>query len=160
MATFKFEGIDDLIAQYEKLGENSEKMISKAIYEGVGVVYRAIQTSLNNINTDNRYGTSDNPLQGPSSLQKAGLEKSLGIAPLRNDNGFVNRKIGFDGYNGVKTKTWPSGQPNVLIARSVESGTSWMTKQPFMRTAETASKSQCEKTMRETIDKELKAIIK
>ena len=74
-------------------------------------------------------------------------------------NGFYNVKIGFDGYNSVKTKRWPSGQPNAMVARSIESGTSWMTKQPFMRKAEQASKSQCEHVMSETVDIEIKKII-
>ena len=78
---------------------------------------------------------------------------------MRNDNGFYNVKIGFDGYNSVKTKTWPQGQPNMMVARAVESGTSWMQKQPFMRKAEQSSRSQCEKVMSETVDKEIEKII-
>ena len=79
---------------------------------------------------------------------------------MRNDGGFRNVKIGFDGYNYVKTKTWPKGQPNAMVARSIESGTSWMSKQPFMRKAESSSKSRCEQAMADTINKELTKIVK
>ena len=78
---------------------------------------------------------------------------------MRNDNGFRNVKIGFDGYNRVKTKTWPQGQPNLMVARAIESGTSWMQKQPFMRRAEASAKGPCEQAMAETVDKEIQKIV-
>ena len=159
MAKFKFEGVDDLVAQYEKLANNTDAVIGSAVYEGAKVVMRAVVSAVDNISTDNRYGTAERPVSGPSSIQKEGLKHSLGIAKLRDDNGFKNVKIGFDGYNRVKTKTWPQGQPNSMIARSVESGTSWMQKQPFMRPAEQSARSNCEKVMGEVVDREIKKLI-
>ena len=159
MAKFQFEGVDKLVAEYEKLEKNTEQVIGKAIYNGAGVVAKAIKSSIESISTDNRYGTPENPTTGPSTIQKIGLQHALGIAKLRNDNGFRNVKIGFDGYNNVKTKRWPQGQPNMMVARAIESGTSWMQKQPFMRKAEQSSRSQCEKVMSETVDKEIQRII-
>lgn len=159
MAKFQFEGVDKLIAQYQKLDKNTDKVIGKAIYNGAGVVMKNVEKAVGGISTDNRFGTAENPVNGPTTIQKIGLQKALGIARMRNDNGFYNVKIGFDGYNSVKTKRWPSGQPNAMVARSIESGTSWMTKQPFMRKAEQASKSQCEHVMSETVDIEIKKII-
>ena len=159
MAKFQFEGVDKLIAQYQKLEKNTEPMIGKAIYNGAGVVMKAVKGAVDGIQTDNRFGTSENPLAGPTTIQKIGLQHALGIAKMRNDNGFYNVKIGFDGYNNVKTKRWPNGQPNMMVARSIESGTSWMHKQPFMRKAEQSSRSQCERVMSETVDKEIQRII-
>lgn len=159
MARFQFEGVDELIAQYQKLQKNTEPMIGKAIYNGAGVVMNAVESAVSNISTDNRFGTSETPVTGPTTIQKLGLQHSLGIAKMRNDDGFYNVKIGFDGYNNVKTKRWPQGQPNAMVARSIESGTSWMQKQPFMRKAEQSSRSRCEKVMSETVDKEIQRII-
>lgn len=159
MAWWKFTGVDDLIAQYEKLGNETDAVIGEAVYNGAAVVMRAVESAVDNIVTDNRWGTEDNPTNGPSSIQKEGLRRSLGIAKMRNDNGFRNVKIGFDGYNNVHTYTWPQGQPNMMVARAVESGTSWMRKQSFMRKAEQASRSRCEQTMSETVDKKIKEII-
>ena len=162
MAKFQFEGIDDLIAEYNKIASNTEEMIGKVIYQGAGVVFKSVQQAVEGINTDDshEFGTSDNPMKGPTSIQKEGLKHSLGIAKMRNDGGFWNVKIGFDGYNYVKTKTWPKGQPNAMVARSIESGTSWMTKQPFMRKAETSAKGRCEQAMADAINKELTKIVK
>lgn len=160
MARFQFEGVDDLIAQYEKLAGDSLEIIGKAIYNGAGVVMKAVSGAVDNIDTDNRYGTSEKPVSGPTSIQKIGLQKSLGITKMRADGDFWNVKIGFDGYNNVKTKKWPQGQPNSMVARSVESGTSWMRKQPFMRRAEQSAMGPCEAKMAETVDKEIARIMK
>lgn len=160
MAKFKFEGVDDLIAQYEKIAGNTEKVIGAAIYKGAGVVMDKVETAVDGISTDNRFGTADRPTTGPSTIQKLGLIHSLGITPMRRDGDFYNVKIGFDGYNNVKTKTWPQGQPNSMVARAVESGTSWMTKQPFMRKAEASAKGPCEQAMAQVVDDEIQRLIK
>lgn len=159
MATFKFEGVDDLIAQYQKLEKSTKDVIGRSIYNGAGVVMESVKSAVEGISVDNRFGTSENPVSGPGTIQKIGLIRSLGITPMRQDGTFWNVKIGFDGYNNVKTKTWPQGQPNAMIARSIESGTSWMRKQPFMRKAEQSSRARCEAVMSETVDKEIQKII-
>ena len=103
MAKFQFEGVDKLVQQYEKLNKNTEKVIGSAIYNGAGVVMKAVKSGVEGIATDNRFGTAENPVSGPTTIQKIGLQHALGIAKMRNDNGFWNVKIGFDGYNNVKT---------------------------------------------------------
>lgn len=160
MAKFQFEGVDKLVSQYQKLANDTERIIGAAIYQGAGVVMKNVVGVVEGLGTDNRFGTPENPTTGPSTIQKIGLQRSLGIAKMRNDGGFYNVKIGFDGYNAVKTKTWPNGQPNSMVARSIESGTSWMSKQPFMRKAEQASKAPCEAVMSEVVDREIAKIMK
>lgn len=160
MAKFQFEGVDDYIAQLQKLYDKSEDVVGEAVYNGAKTVMKYVSAAVNDIVTDNRHGTEEHKVAGPSTYQKEGLVRSLGITPARYDGTFFNVKIGFDGYNGVKTKTWPQGQPNSMIARSVQSGTSWMQKQPFMRKAEQAAKSPCEKVMAETVDKAIQKIMK
>ena len=160
MATFKFEGVDKLVSQYEKLASNSHEIIGKAIYEGAGVVMKAVVAGVQGISTDNRFGTAENPTTGPSTIQKIGLVQSLGITKMRADGDFWNVKIGFDGYNSVKTKKWPQGQPNSMVARSIESGTSYMVKQPFMRQAEQGAKKPCEEAMAKVVDKEIQKLVK
>ena len=160
MAKFQFEGVDDLIAQYQKLESNADDMIGEAIYEGAGTVMKYVSAAVEGIATDDRHGTPEAPCIGPTTYQKEGLIRSLGIAKMRQDGTFFNVKIGFDGYNGVITKTWPSGQPNSMIARAVQSGTSWMRKQPFLRKAEQAARGPCEKAMAAVVDKRIANIFK
>ena len=160
MAKFQFEGIDNYIAELEKLYGDTEEIIGAAIYQGAAVVMKSVVSAIDGITTDNRFGTQEAKTIGPNSYQKEGLRKSVGIAKLRKDGSFWNVKIGFDGYNGLKTKRWPNGQPNAMVARSVESGTSWMQKQPFMRKAESSSRVKCEQAMANEIDKQITQRVK
>ena len=160
MAKFQFVGIDDYIAQLEKLYGDTDKIVGRAVYEGAGTVMKYVKQGIDSITVDNHYGTEQNPKSGPSSYEKEGLRRGIGISKARTDGTFYNVKIGFDGYDGVHTKRWPQGRPFSMIARSIESGTSFMRKQPFMRKAEQAAKGPCEKVMADTIDKEVKQIFK
>ena len=160
MARFQFDGIDDYISELEKLYGDTEDIIGAAIYQGAGVVMKSVVSAIAGIQTDERFGTPENKTIGPNSYQKEGLVRSIGIAKLRKDGSFWNVKFGFDGYNGIQTKTWPNGQPNAMVARSVESGTSWMKKQPFMRKAESSSRVRCEAAMANEIDKQITKRVK
>jgi len=160
MATFQFEGVDEYYAQLKRLYESSEAVCGEAVYNGAKTVMKYVSAAVDGIVTDERHGTPDNKAIGPNSYQKEGLIRSLGITPARYDGSFYNVKIGFDGYNKLETKTWPQGQPNSLVARAVQSGTSWMQKQPFMRKAEQEAKLPCEKVMAETVDKAIQKIMK
>ena len=92
-----------------------------------------------------------------TSRAKKGLIKSFGVTPMSQDgDGIYNVKLGFDGYNDVKTKKWPKGQPNQLIARACESGSSAMIKQPFFREAVQKTKKKAESRMAEVLDEKIK----
>lgn len=78
---------------------------------------------------------------------------------MQNDKGYLNVKIGFDGYNRTKTEKYPKGQPNQLVARGVESGTSWKQKKPFIRPAVNRTKKKAEQMMAEILDKEINKIM-
>ena len=152
-------GLEEYLAQLQDLEENTEDIIKKGIYEGAAVVVSTIRNATASLPVNEGHGTPSHKLNGVSRIQKAGLLNGLGIAPMKEDGMGWNTKIGFDGYNRAKTKTWPNGQPNMMVARSIESGTSWMQKQPFMRKAEQGSRARCEAVMSETIDKEIKKLI-
>lgn len=161
MARFDFEGVDELVAQFERIQKQSTDMIGHAVYEGANTAMRYIVAGIDTIVTDNNpHGTPDKPCNGPTTYQKEGLYRSVGIAKARYDGNFFNVKIGFDGYNGLSTKTWPNGQPNSLVARAVQSGTSWMRKQPFMRKAEEAARGPVEAVMTNVVNTELEKMVK
>ncbi len=52
------------------------------------------------------------------------------------------------------------GQPNQLVARGVESGSSWKLKHPFIRPAVTRSRKKAEAKMAEILDQEIEKIMK
>ena len=161
LAIVQFKKGDEYIARIEKMArESREKILGPAIYDAANVVTDAVREKLSTVPTDERWVPYGTVKAGPRKVELVALENSLGIAKLQDNNGFLNVKVGFDGYNGLQTKTWPQGQPNSMVARAIQSGTSWMSKQPFMRKAEQASKAPCEAVMSEVVDREIAKIMK
>ena len=120
MANIKFSGFMEYETLLRKLEKDSEAIAKRAVYEGAKVVADAVKVNISGISPE---GPSDYEYERREK-QKDGLKKSLGIASMRNDNGFINVRVGFDGYNDIKTKKHPNGQPNVMVARIYNSGTS------------------------------------
>ena len=159
MAKITFPGLADYELMLSKLEDGSEEIIGKAVYAGAGIVADAIKSSIQSLPIVRGYGTDSNPLPGGvTSAQKAGLIDGLGISRMQDDAGYLNVKIGFDGYNNTRTEKYPQGQPNQLVARGVESGTSWKQKKPFVRPAVTKSRKQAEDTMARIIDEAIEKL--
>ena len=161
MAKITFPGLNDYELMISRLSKGVDDIAGKAIYAGAGIVADAIKENIKDLPIVRGYGTKENPLPGGvTAPQKAGLINGLGISPMQNGAGFLNVKIGFDGYNATKTDKYPQGQPNQLVARGVESGTSWKEKKPFIRPAINASKSRAEAEMARLLDQEIEKITK
>lgn len=158
MATFKTQGLDKYVAQLERLGKKTDTVISEAVYEMAKVVADEVKANLIALpsvpDTEGLKAFASEPQQKIpiTKAQKWGLVHSFGIASLRNEGGFIHVKIGFDGYNEVQTKTFPNGQPNALIARSIESGSSTREKTPFLRPALAAVRKQAIEAARVKFD--------
>lgn len=162
MATIQFKRGDDYLLKVSKIeAELRDKILGEAIYGAAGIVADEIRSALEQVPTDERFGTSDNPTTGPRKRQKEGLMQSLGISSMQDDgSGFLNVKIGFDGYNDIVTEAWPNGQPNQMVARSVASGTSWMQKNDFVKKAVASSRTRAIDFMKASIDKAIAKIMK
>ena len=161
MAKITFPGLSDYELMISRLSKGVDDIAGKAIYAGAGIVADAIKENIKALPIVRGYGTTENPLPGGvTAPQKAGLIDGLGISPMQSDAGYLNVKIGFDGYNATKTEKYPQGQPNQLVARGVESGTSWKQKKPFIRPAINASKSRAEAEMARILDQEIEKITK
>lgn len=161
MAKITFPGLNDYELMISKLSKGVDDIAGKAIYAGAGIVADAIKENIKALPIVRGYGTTENPLPGGvTAPQKAGLIDGLGISPMQSDAGYLNVKIGFDGYNATKTEKYPQGQPNQLVARGVESGTSWKKKSPFIRPAINASKQRAEDEMARILDEEIEKVMK
>lgn len=158
MANMVFKGINDYIAQLQKLGNDTDEIIGKAVYQGAAIVADAIKAEINALPIDKGYGTADNPCIGVNAIQKKGLTEGFGISKMQNERGYINVKIGFAGYNALQTKKYPNGQPNALIARAVVSGTSFRRPNQFINRAQKSVKAAAEEKMRIVIDEEINAL--
>lgn len=164
MATMKFTGLGEYLTKLSAL-EGDEEIIKRAVYKGAAVVADAIKAELEGLPTISneeamhRYNSrspSVSSLQYISEPQKKGLIDGFGLAPIENTEDYISTKAGFDGYNGVKTKRWPHGQPNAMIARAVVSGTSFMQKNDFVGRATRKTKKAAEAAMAKSLDDDIK----
>lgn len=161
MATIRFGKLDNYMLKLHELKADTPKIAGKAIYAGADIVADQVKENLSKLDTvTDREGLAAAKKNMPTYLTESarlGLIDSFGITPMQKDkNGYYNVKLGFDGYNKVKTKKYPNGQPNQLIARACESGSTAMIKQPFMRDAVNKSRKKAEKKMAEVLAAEIK----
>ena len=137
MSHIKVEGMEEYLHLLQLNYKQMRNICGRSIYPGAGMVWKDCRRRIQNLRTDDhlfkfaeQYGRKR---KGLTSRQKKGLYDSVGIAPLKHKNGGIyDVKIGFDGYNDIVSHRWPKGQPNAMIARSVNIGTSFMEAQPFM----------------------------
>lgn len=162
MARMQIKTGDTYLAKIAKLSLlTRDQVCGKAIYAGAAVAADAVREEIKALPTDDRFVRGGDKLAGPGSKQKEWLLNSLGITPMEDDGkGFLNVKIGFDGYNQIKSKRWPKGQPNQMVARSVERGTSFMTPNPFMKTAVAKARKRAKAAMEKTAEREVEKIMK
>lgn len=163
MAKMTVTGLDAFEAKMNRLANGGTVGAAKmAVYDGAAVVTDKIRDNLENLPTvrevDALAAYRKGMFVGITDRQKSGLLNSLGDAPMQVTFADINTRIGFDGYNEVETKRWPYGQPNNMIARSIESGTSFMQKHPFLRPAVNSSRSQAQKKMQETFEKRIEEL--
>lgn len=157
MAKFQFEGAAEYIQKIEALNKNSTGFIKRAVYEGGGVVVKAIADAIDALPSGSTaFVPEGETIRGVNDLQREGLREGLGLSTMKNENGYINTKVGFDGYNGYQTKKYPNGQPNALIARALESGTSQRPKTRFVSKAVKACREEAEKAMAARFDDDLK----
>ncbi len=169
MAKIAFRNLEAYELQLAHLRARTPAIAGKAIYAGADIITDAIRARIEAMPAVNdREGLVAYYKKEPPPLTesaKKGLLEGLGITRMQDDNGFYNVKIGFDGpegehgYNDLRTEQFPKGQPNVMIARSLESGSSIAEKRPFVRPAINATRKEAEAKMAEIIDNEIKKIM-
>lgn len=164
MATIKFPGLKEYEKRLSTLGKEGKAIAEKAVYAGAAIIADAVRANINALPAvKDEWGlvAYNNNWSAPlTETAKKGLQDGFGISPMANEDGILNVKLGFDGYNDIKTKKYPKGQPNAMIARSLESGSSIAKKRPFVAPAVRKTKKTAEETMAKIIDEEIAKIMK
>lgn len=166
MAKIRFKGLEEYTAKLSQLSVLAEEQaLGPAIYDGAAVVMEAVKEELRAVPTDDRrFVPSSSGLMrlGPTTEQKEQLLESYGVAPMQVDEkGFLNVKVGVGAdYNSIVSKRWPKGQPNLLVARAIESGTSFMEAHPFVKEAVRKSRKAAEAAMAKRVESEIEKIMK
>ena len=161
MARVTFKKGDEYLAKIAKIERNArEEVLGPAIYEGANIVADEIKANLESVPTDEKWAPRGYVKAGPRKAELQGLLSSFGIAKLQNTDGFINVKLGFDGYNKIKSNRWPTGQPNQVIGRSIERGTSFMEAHPFVKPAVSATRQRVLAVMQKAIDEQMEKQMK
>lgn len=155
MARFKISpGLDEYTRKLQQLGlKTREELIGKAVFAGAGIVADGMRSAIGSLKE------SRDVHKGVTPIQKQGLAAGLGISRMKDENGFINVKIGFNGYNGHVSAKYPKGQPNALVARSVEKGTSTAPAQRFVAPTVSRTKSAAENAMKDVIESGIEKIM-
>ena len=161
--TWRMTGMEDYVAYVERLAENSEEILGEAVYDMAKVVADKVRANIQALDAAPKgkttYYVTETMIKSQlSEEQKKGLLDGFGVSPMQDNNGYFNVKMGFDGYNSIKTKKYPKGQPNALIARVTESGSSYREKTPFIRPAVRATKKAAEQAAQAKIDERIAAL--
>lgn len=160
MATFLFGGLEEYARKLSDLALRSRDVGEQALYAGASVLADQIRHNLEAVPTIPNTSADEPYTSGVPEGQKQALLDGFGISGLRDDDGYLNLKLGFDGYNNIKTRKYPKGQPNAMIAASVESGSSVQRKFPFVRPAINQKEKECIDAIAAVIDKEIAKIMK
>lgn len=163
MSHIRVEGMEEYLSLLDLNYKQLERICGRSIYPGAGYIYKECRKRLEAVRTDDhlfkfseQYGRKR---KGITTRQKQGLIESLGIAPLKHKSGgIVDVKLGFDGYNDIVSSRWRKGQPNAMIARSLNAGTSFMEAQPFMDQTVDAARHPVENKIEQQFYKELEKL--
>ena len=154
--SMKTEGLEELSGMLAQLGDKAEDVATGALYDGAGVVADAFSRAVANIRTEPFKYKKAHRL--PSPEEKAALAGKTGIAKFNKNGTEVDTLVGVTRSAG-HVKLGSRETPVLEIARSINSGTSFMTKQPIFRRAASSSKREAENTMIEKAEQMLQEII-
>lgn len=155
---YRFKGLKEYIQKLERLSNplNAEACVEIAVDEGSAVVADYTVNELKGMPTDDRPGKLPQR-NGIRSVQKKFLIDEFGVSPLENKNGLINRKTGVD--RGVLTYKNDSGYtPAVVLARSLERGTSFMPRNPVFTRASRKARTPCLKAIEKSLNESIEAI--
>lgn len=152
MAKAQVISVDNFIKDIDARSKEFSGMAGKALYQGAAILADQLRENIQNLPERPRSGKKGETLRGVTAQQKQALLDHMGVTKMMNKDGTYDIKIGFEGYDDDKTKSYPNGHPVSMIARSVESGTSFLQKTPFIRPASQKAKGPAEEAMKKEIE--------
>lgn len=151
-------GLDSELQMFETLAEEIEGISKAALFDGAGTLADTLTAEIASIRTEPFRYAFNGRQRLPSPEEKAALQGSIGIAKFQGSGSEVETLVGptGNGYADVAGKT----KPVMLIARAINSGTSFMKKQPIFRRAASKGRKAAEEAMRKTAEERIEQITK
>jgi hypothetical protein len=154
----KVDGMAEVSELLSKLEEKAPAVAAQALYEGAGIMAAEINKGAASIRTAPfKYAREGTRL--PSPEEKAIVEKAAaGIAKFDKNGTEVDTSVGFRnaGYADLNGRQ----RPIPLIVNAINSGTSFMQKQPFVRKAANSGAPKAMAAMKAKIEEAFEAITK
>ena len=150
-------GNDELTQMLESLGDAAQGVASAGLYEGAGVMADAVSRSVRGIDTEPFHYAADGHTRKPSPEEKALLEAApKGVAKFNKNGTETDTSVGLarSGYAQLAGKT----KPIPKIANAINSGTSFMQKQPFFRQAVSQNQQRAQNAIENEIRERLEKI--
>ena len=155
----KVDGMEEISETLTKLEEKASGVAARALYEGAGIMAGEINQSAKQIKTAPFEYAKDGQTRFPSAQEKAIVERAAaGIAKFNKNGAEVDTSVGFSnaGYAELAGKTVPVPK----IVNAINSGTSFMQPQAFIRKAKTRGGHKAMQAMKESIEKDFEEITK
>lgn len=148
-------GTEELSRQLSTLGSQAGHIAARGLFEGAGVVADAYKAAVSQIQTaPRRHREGDTRL--PTPEEKAALMGATGIAKFRGSGSEIDTIVGEpEGYGTVNGRR----KALKLLARSINSGTNFMTRQPVFRKASSQSRGKAQQAMEAEVERLINEIM-
>lgn len=155
--TVKVDGMETISMMLQNLGDKAEGIASRGLFEGAGIMADEIRKEAAGIRTgpgasreSARYATQEE--------KQIVMNAAAGIAKFKKNGTEVDTSIGFRnaGYAEINGKSVPIPK----IVNAINSGTSFMHKQPFVRKAANRAKERASEAIRASIEADVNGITK
>lgn len=150
-------GVDELVQMFSQLADQAPSIAAQALYEGAGVMADEYSKAISSIKTEPFKYATNGRKRYASPAEKSALDRKVGIAKFIGDGTEVDTLVGEpEGYANV------AGERKAvrLIARSINSGTSFMIKQPVFRKAQSTGRTEAKKAVVKAAEDMIKELIK
>lgn len=152
MAKAETISIDNFLKDLDTRSKEFKDMAGRSLYEGAAILADELRKGIEDLPERKGSVKKGEMARGVTPQQKKALLDHMGVTRMQNNDGTYDIKIGFQGYDDDITKAYPKGHPVSMIARSVESGTSFLQKTPFIRPAANKAKALAEEAMRKKLE--------
>lgn len=159
MAQMKTEGLEEFVAELNKLAAATPGVTKKCLYDGARVLADGIREAVKGLplDPDGHFTPVKDPLRTITAKDREDLAEAVGISKIES-GASSSVSVSFAGYISRTEEKFPKGVPAALIARSIEKGTSVRAKKPFLRPAIKKNKDAVLDAMQATMAESLAQI--
>ena len=151
----EIDGMAEVSEMLTKLEEDAPKIAAKALYEGAGIMADEIKKGAESIRTAPfKYAREGTRFPSPEEKEIV-MQAGVSIAKFNKEGAEVDTSVGYRnaGYADLNGKQ----KPIPVIVNAINSGTSFMTKQPFVRKAASSGGKKAMEAMKKAIEAEFEA---